>query len=249
MEKGTASIYKTLLRLARPLFHFILLVAVFYIGYTVRQYTDLIPWLQLRIPAFNTQETMWFSLAAIIIFLIAAFFLGVYELFRPLHGYYKKFLLAWVWRLVTMTFLALFGNGFLFGDGISRFLILWSAGCGLVVLSIFDIFWNNLNGRLERRQPYRILVIYKTQKHYTKFSEDVIGYPIYEIIPVAYEEYDSTRSREGIDIAMAVGSYGTNTLQMIADHARSHGKIFYHIPESYFLEDLIAMPERVGPVV
>lgn len=93
----------------------------------VRQSTDLIPWLQLRIPTFNFTETLWFALTAISIFIVASFFLGVYELYKPLHGYYKKFLLAWVWWMVSMTFLALFGNGFLFTNGISRFLILWSA--------------------------------------------------------------------------------------------------------------------------
>lgn len=48
---------------------------------------------------------------------------------------------------------------------------------------------------------------------------------------------------------MALGAYDTNTLQTVADHARSHAKTFYHIPESYFLEDLIAEPERIGPFV
>lgn len=249
MKKDSASTYKIMIRLVRPLFHFLLLVGVFYMGYMIRQSTDLIPRLQLRIPAFNLSETMWFSLAAIIIFVGACFLVGAYDLFRPLHGYYKKFLLAWVWRFVSMTFLALFGNGFLFGDGISRFLILRSAGCGLIVLSIFDIFWNNINGYLEKKQPYKILVIYKDESQYHSFIQDIAGYPIYEVIPVSYDKYDTSRRREGIDIAMAVGSYETNTLQLIADHARNHGKIFYHIPESYFLEDLIAKPERIGPVL
>lgn len=63
------------------------------------------------------------------------------------------------------------------------------------------------------------------------------------------KEYDPSRRWDSIDLVMAVGSYDTNTLQIIADHARNHGKTFYHIPESYFLEDLIAQPERIGPVL
>lgn len=145
MKKSFASSYKMVLRLSRPVLHFVLLLIVFWIGYIVRQYTDLIPWLQLRIPAFNLVEAKQFAVVAVSIFVAAAFLLDVYELYKPLHGYYKKFLLAWVWWIVSMTFLALFGNGFIFTDGISRFLIIWSAVCGLVVLSIMDIFWNNLN--------------------------------------------------------------------------------------------------------
>ena len=119
--------YKKLLRLTRPVFHFILLLGVFFVGYSIRQSTDLIPWFQLRIPTFNLMETTLFALIAVVIFLVACFFLGVYELSRPLHGYYKKFLIARGRRFVSMTFLALFGNGFVFTDGISRFLILRSA--------------------------------------------------------------------------------------------------------------------------
>lgn len=72
-----------------------------------------------------------------------------------------------------MTFLALFGNGFLFTDGISRFLILWSALAGFFVISAFDIVWNNLNTYLEKKRPYRILVIYDTIEHYEQFAEDI----------------------------------------------------------------------------
>lgn len=149
MKKKSASSYKMVLRLLRPFLHIVILLFVFRIGYTIRQSTDLIPWLQLRIPGFNLTETVRFALVAIGIFVGASFLVGVYELYKPLHGYYKKFLLAWVWRMVSMTFLALFGNGFVFIDGISRFLILWSAAFGLIVLSVFDIFRNNLNRYLE----------------------------------------------------------------------------------------------------
>lgn len=237
--------YKKLLRLTRPVFHFLLLGAVFIIGYSIRQSTDLIPWFQLRIPTFNLTETALFALIALVTFIAACFSLGVYELSKPLHGYYRKFLVARGRWLVSMTFLALFGNGFIFTDGISRFLILWSAVAGLFAVSIFDIFRNNLNKYLEKKHPYRILVIYDTLEHYDQFAEDIRGYDIYELIPVSEDAYDPSRQREKIDIVIAVGSYDTNTLQTIADHARSHGKTFYHVPESYFLEDLIAHPERI----
>ncbi len=148
-----------------------------------------------------------------------------------------------------MTFLALFGNGFLFSDGISRFLIVWSALCGLAVLSIFDIFWNNINSYLEKQHPYRILVIYKTEEEYAKFIEDIAGYKIYDLAPIHYADYDASRRLTHVDIVIALGGYDLNTLQDIADQARVYGKTFYHIPESYFLEDLIAKPERIGPVV
>lgn len=249
MKKKAASSYRMVLRLARPLLHIVLVLAIFWVGYLVRQSTDLIPWFQLTIPAFNLTETMWFAISATAIFVGAGFLVGLYDLFKPLHGYYRKFLLARMRWVVCMTFLALFGNGFIFTDGISRFLILWSALCGFIALSVFDIFWNNRNSYLEKNHPYKIVVIYKTEAQYAQFAEDISGYKIYELIPVQEKEYDETRRWGIVDIVIAVGAYSTNTLQTIADHARNHGKTFYHIPESYFLEDLIAEPQRIGPVV
>ena len=144
-----------------------------------------------------------------------------------------------------MTFLALFGNGFLFTNGISRFLILWSAGCGLLILSLLDIFWNNINRYLEAMHPYKILLIYKTEEQHAHIQEAIKSYPIYELVAVQKISYDTSRRWDNVDLVMAVGSYDTNMLQTIADHARQHAKTFYHIPESYFLEDLIAEPERI----
>ena len=38
-------------------------------------------------------------------------------------------------------------------------------------------------------------------------------------------------------------------MQTMADHARLQGKSLYHVPESYFLEDLVSTTVRLGPIL
>jgi hypothetical protein len=126
---------------------------------------------------------------------------------------------------------------------------LFVACAGLLILSLFDQFWNHLNSRVEVRNPYRILALYETSELLDQFLDEFEDYVIYDIRAIPFEEYDSTRSWDTIDIVVALGAQDQNVLQTIADHARIHGKSLYHVPESYFLEDLVSTSSRLGPIV
>ena len=54
----------TLIRLFRPLLHAMVILVVFYAMVKLRQTTDLIPFVQLRIPQIDIYETMLFALVA-----------------------------------------------------------------------------------------------------------------------------------------------------------------------------------------
>jgi Bacterial sugar transferase len=114
---------------------------------------------------------------------------------------------------------------------------------------LFDQFWNHINSRLEVRNPYRILALYETSELLDQFLDEFEDYVIYDIRAIPFEEYDSTRRWDNIDIVVALGAQDQNVLQTIADHARIHGKSLYHVPESYFLEDLVSTSSRLGPIV
>jgi hypothetical protein len=137
----------------------------------------------------------------------------------------------------------------LFGQGISRFIILFVSAAGLIILSLFDLFWNSLNARVEMRNPYRVLALYENNDLLELFLEEFEDYPIYDIRAITFEEYDETRRWDNLDIVVVLGSQDQNLLQTIADHARIHGKSLYHVPESYFLEDLVSTSARLGPIV
>lgn len=103
-----------------------------------------------------------------------------------------------------MTFLALFGESFIFSYGISRFIILIVAFLGLLVLSVFDIFWNMMNSKIESRYPYKILVLYSNQDLLDQFVEEFEDYSIYDIRAVEIDQFDATKNRDKLDIVALV---------------------------------------------
>lgn len=58
----------TFMRLLRPLLHATVILVLFYVMVEVRQTTDLIPFVQLRIPQIDIYETMLFALISAGIF-------------------------------------------------------------------------------------------------------------------------------------------------------------------------------------
>ena len=59
-----------LIRLIRPFLHFVVIVLVFYLVYLIRQRTDLIPFVHLKIPYINLYETVLFSILSAVIFIL-----------------------------------------------------------------------------------------------------------------------------------------------------------------------------------
>lgn len=223
-QKKRASWLMLGLRIARPIIHAGILIMIFIGAYFLRQKTDLLPGIQLQLPGILINDLTVFAVISVLLFVILGFAQQVYPLSKPLHGYYTHFFKAWVLWFVGMTFLALFGEGFVFAQGISRFIILIVATAAFLVLSVFDVFWNDLNSRLEARYPYRVLAIYTEHDLLDQFLDEFEDYPIYDIRAITTEEYDSDRSWDDVDIIVVLGTYDQEIMQRIADHARLHGK-------------------------
>jgi lipopolysaccharide/colanic/teichoic acid biosynthesis glycosyltransferase len=117
------------------------------------------------------------------------------------------------------------------------------------LLSIFDIFWNDWNSRLESRYPYKVLAIYENHALLDQFLDEFEDYPIYDIRAITLEEYDAERRWDKVNIVVVLGTHNQGQMQTIADHARLQGRSLYHVPESYFLEDLVSSSARLGPIV
>ena len=58
-----------LLRMLRPVLHVLTIVAMFWCMAILRQYTDLIPFVQLKIPAIDLGETLLFAGLSACVFL------------------------------------------------------------------------------------------------------------------------------------------------------------------------------------
>lgn len=245
----TAKWMKYALRLLRPWLHALLLILIFIGAYYIRQRTDLIPGIQLTIPFIHIQDLILFACLSIVVFLAVQFGTRAYVLDKPLHWYYQRFFAGWLLWFVIMTFLALFGEWFVFQHGISRFIILFVAFAWLLLLTIFDVFWNMRNSRLEIMAPYRILALYTDQELLDQFVDEFEDYAIYDIRAVALEEYEPKKNWDKVDIVVILGNEEKELVQEIADYARVQDKQLFHIPDNYFLDDLLTTSSRLGPIV
>jgi hypothetical protein len=122
---------------------------------------------------------------------------------------------------------------------------------------LIDIFINYINSLLEKRHPYKILIIYNNKSQLDKFLKIFKDYPIYHIDTIEQEKVQIKENEikliklpfDKYDIIISLGQFDKDFLQKIADRCRINGKLFYHIDNSFFLEDLIYQPSRLGPIL
>ena len=235
-------------RLLRPLMHAILIAVIFWWAYGLRHMTDGIPWRQIELPPIDQQELLIYTWISIFLYVSIWFINKLYELQKPLSHYSHKFLRTRGMRFVIITFIAYFGQGYLFSSGISRLIIIRVAIFSLILLALFDFLRNKWDRRLERRQHETILFVYKNKQEYEQLTSQMKRYKQYECHGCSFNELNKTDINDYHTIIM-VGSYTKNTLQQAFERIRLASKRFFHIAEWFFLEDIIYKPQRIGWVI
>lgn len=238
-------------RILRPFFHFLFIIGVFFVIYKIRIYTDLIPFVHITIPPIDFEETFFFSLLAWVVFVFCWFLFWLYEIFKPLHWYYRNFLKTRLVWFIVISFLAYFGYWYIFQSGISRLILFWSSLWSWFVITLLDLFWNYINSILESKDPYRLLFVYSDKNFYKKIYANFFFYKIYDINSQNVDQFKENVFGEikDYDIIVFVGNFDVDFLQEVSDKIRLNDKKFYHISESYFLEDLVYSMERIGPIL
>lgn len=241
--------YNMLLRLLRPLIHIGLIVVVFYVMYRIRLFTDLIPGVQLRIPVINYQENMAFGIIAAFVFVLIGITKSLYELHKPIQRYFQTFTKTWIYRIITITFIWYFWQGFVFFFWISRFIIVLGALVSFAVLFLFDQVRNYMEAKRHREGNNKILIV---------GSDTLESYKAIEKIKNGFSfktEFATYHDIKDIDIAkyfivVAVGSFEKEVLQEIFERVRfSENTRFYHISEWFFLEDVVYSPENIDNII
>ena len=230
------------LRLIRPVLHFVIIFLVFLGVYKLRTYTDLIPFVHLRIPWIDFTETLIFWLISAFVFVLVGLVRNLYKLEGPIHGYYQKFIKVFLLWVVIITFLAYFWQGFVFQNWISRLIILWWVFFSFWALLLVDFVLNLINSNLEEKKPYKIWV-WKTN-FFEDLKQKFKNYKIYQL-----EEFDNVKDVKNFDIVFLVGQLDPNLIEEIMDEARLKQVEVYHIPDVNFLEDILYNPERIWPII
>lgn len=194
-----------------------------------------------------------FAILAGLIFVCIGFAFGLYKLFKPVHRYYIKFLKSRFYTLMVCSFLAYFGYEYIFQSGIPRLVILWGSLFSLWIITLFDLIYDKVVEYYEQNNPYQMLVFYQEKKDFQEFQKNFEDYENYDIQGVGLNnlEFDDDHKKyiDKNSIVVLLGSYSRNFLQKVLDYSRLNGKKFYHIFESFFLEDLVYNPDRLGPVI
>ena len=241
--------YNVLLRLLRPVLHIGLVIIVFYVMYRIRLFTDLIPGVQLRIPIINYQENLAFGIIAAFAFVFTGIIKGLYELHKPIQRYFQTFTKTWLYRVIIITFIWYFGQGFVFFFWISRFIIILGVFGSFIALFLFDQVRNYLEAKRHREWNNKILIVW---------SDTMESYKAIEKIKNGFSfktEFATHKEIRDIDITeyfivVAVGSFEKEILQSIFERVRfSDNTRFYHISEWFFLEDVVYSPENIDNII
>ncbi|MCX6823305.1 MAG: exopolysaccharide biosynthesis polyprenyl glycosylphosphotransferase [candidate division SR1 bacterium] len=240
--------YSTRLRILRPIIHGLLIVGVFYLIYKIRLFTDLIPGIQLQIPPINYNETMGYAIIAAIAFIAIGIIKELYELNKPIQNYFQTFTKVWIYWIITITFIAYFGQGFVFIFGISRFIIVVGAFVTFFIVFFFDQVWNYMESRRHRESGNKILIVGSDTLESYKAIEKIKSGFSFQTEYVSINELGDTDLNKYF-IVVAVGSFPKKDLQNMFEKIRYSHTRFYHISEGFFLEDVVYAPENIDNII
>lgn len=240
--------YNLSFRLIRPVIHAFLIVGIFYLIYKVRLITDLIPWIQLKIPIINYHETLIYAISSAIFFVFIWIIKELYELNKPVQNYFQTFAKTWIYRIITITFVAYFWQWFVFFYGISRFIIVIGGFVSFFVLLFFDQIRNYLEAIEHKEWKNKILIVGSDTMESYKAIEKIKSWFSFKTEYIGSAEINSVDVWKYF-IVVVVGSFEKETLQNIFEKVRFSNTRFYHISEWFFLEDVVYSPENIDNII
>lgn len=233
--------------LLRPVLHVIGIVLVYWGIILLRGYTDLIPFVQLRIPVIDLQETLLFAFCSAIIFLTLWFVHHLYGLFRPSQQGYGTFFQTRILWLMISGFLAWIGFGYVFVSGISRFIVLVACGVSFFVILFIDRLWSRCARRRWKEFVYRLLILSADHQKADRIATEFTDHSEYATFPCAIADLDAFHeTRHG---CVVVGAVDEHWLQQRNEQCRITGKDVYQLAEGHFFEHSFGVPMTIGPLV
>lgn len=238
------------MRLLRPLIHCILILAIFYGVYQLRQFTDLIPGVQLDIPTMILEETVIYAIISAIWFVAIGIIKNLYELHKPLYKHFTKLSKTRLYRTVSITFLAYFGQWFLFVWWISRFIIITGVISTIIILMIFDSIRNTIDKKIYKHRKHKMLIIANNQEDGKKVIPLLHWYYAakYDIIEVQKRD-KTTQQKTEYHTTVMVGTFQKTFLQDVFEQHRLQKTRLFHLTESFLLEDAVYKPDTIGNAV
>lgn len=117
-----------------------------------------------------------------------------------------------------------------------------------MLLTLWDMWRNAYNTYLEKREPYRILLLATNDGLMHSVHDVLKTYEIYETTSL-FLDGDRQVALDTYDIVIIAGSVSSDVLQHYADQAKINGQLFYYVSEHHLVEDIIPLPTRLGPLL
>lgn len=235
-------------RLCRPIAHILLILIVFYIAYSIRLHTDLIPGIQLRIPPIIVQEIIVYAIVSAIAFVGLWFIKWLYGLFKPVQNYFTVLGKVRLYWLVVITFIAYFWQSIVFVWWISRIIIIFASIAAWLFIGVVDILRNSREKRLIHSHSKQYLIIADDEENASQILKQMeIAEDDAQIITP--KQRSKHKDNEDYHTTIAIGTFEKEFLQDIVDTIRLMNTRFLHVAEWYFLEDIVYQSEALGKIV
>ena len=235
------------IRITRPLFHSAIILASFYLAYIIRLKTDLIPFVQLWIPPIPFIETVIYASIWVVVFICISIIKHLYTLTKSVQNYITIFTKVWIYWIIAITFIAYFGQWFIFVWGISRFIIVTGGVLTWFFIILFDA-WRNFLEKISIRNNKRKILIICDDPHKAKHIVHKLNYADQQA-DVITPDQRTKKMNNTYHTTLAVGSVSSSLLQDIMDTIRLSNTRFLHIAEWYFLEDVVYSTQTLWPLV
>jgi len=235
-------------RLLRPAIHAIIISLIFFVAYKLRLVTDLIPGIQLKIPPINGNELIIFAVISAATFIFIGIIKKLYELHKPTQKYFQTFSKVRVYWFITITFIAYFGQSFVFKWGISRFIIILTCFLTYFVIFFFDQIRNYIEAKKLRNAKQKILIVTNDITNSYEAVQKVKKAFAFKSELIQIEEIDDINVAK-YHILIAVGNFEKKILQDMFEKIRLSETRFFHISEGYFLEDVVYTPENIDNII
>ena len=225
-----------------------MIICIFFFIYRLRLITDLIPGIQLQIPLINFTETLIYAVISWLAFVGIGIIKDFYELHKPVQKYYETISKVRLYWIITITFVAYFGQWFVFSSWISRFIIIVSWILTLIFIFIFDQIRNNLESKIHREWRNKILIIWTDAFDSSPIVEKIRKWFSFKSEFILYSQLQNVDISDYF-IVIAVWSFPKDDLQQMFEKVRFSDTRFFHIWEWFFLEDVVYSPENIDNIV
>jgi len=248
LQNNKISDYNRTVRLLRPVIHIIIIICVFYLIYRLRLVTDLIPWIQLPIPAINYKEIIIFAIISWFTFISIWIIKNLYELNKPVQKYFQTYTKVRIYRVITITFIWYFGAWFIFESWISRFIIIFGVVLSFFTLFFFDQIRNKIESIKHKNWKNKILIIWDNSPKSYEAIDKIKQWFSFKSEFVQLEDLKDVDITKYF-IVIAVWIFPKKIIQDTFEKIRFTKTRFYHISEWYFLDDVVYKPENISNLI